>query len=139
MNKKLNYIFLYLFLSIFISCDPGVINSFAVKNNSDYDLKITTKLCKEQRSINEIDSLKIILVQKGEEKEIIRYGEIGRAYDKNDSFLESVDLLQITNQNENININYLKRKNWKYQIVNKGYFSLDEVKYILLINNNNVK
>lgn len=139
MNKKLNYICLLLLSSILCSCDPGVVNSYVVKNSSEYDLVITAKLNQHVRPINEIDSLKITLIKKGEEKEIIRYGEIGRAHDKNEAFLESIESLHITNQEENIKLKYLNRKIWKYQIVNQGNFSLEKVKYILEIGDNDVK
>ncbi|RXR15957.1 hypothetical protein EQG63_12145 [Flavobacterium amnicola] len=139
MNKIYVLIFLTLFSFAFTSCDPGLMNEYIVENNSDFDLKVVTKLNINKRSISEIDSIKIIHIKKHERAQIISYGEIGRVHDKENEFLESVDSLYITFNNKKIKEEFLNRKNWKYKIIDRGYFSMAKVEYVLDINNNNIK
>lgn len=139
MTKIFKSLFLILLSCTFMSCDPGLINKYVIENNSNYDIKVVTKLNQSKRSIQELDSIKTFFIKKGEKREIISYGEIGRAYDKNDQFLESIDSLYITNENKKIKIDYLLRNYWNYKILNRGYLSTAEVEYILKIRNTDIK
>lgn len=133
--KKINFLILSLLvLTILFSCDPGVVNSYYIENRTDYDLDVEASIVSGRRSVNKNDSLIKTVFKSSEIKEIISYGQIGRANDKGSNFLNDVDTINITSTNRKLLINIYDRTNWNIE-VNRSIFELDEVKYILVLEN----
>ena len=120
----------------FMSCDPGLINGYVVKNESSYIIKSDVRLDEGRRASND-DSIYTVKINPKSLVKIIEYGEIGNAHDKKQSFLEAFDTISISSGELLFNTGFTDRKNWQYKVINRGLFSLDKVEYILVIKNEN--
>ena len=131
-----NIILISIFI-LFSSCDPGLLNQYVVENKTKYDIKVESKLKFRKRSIQDVDSVKIVHLKPNSESLITTYGEIGTAHDKEINFLEGIDTIILERKNKKLTKNIFIRKNWNYRIVKNSLFSMDEVEYKLILTENN--
>lgn len=122
-----------LILTIFTSCDPGVVNKYVVENRTDSNLTIESILEHGNRNKTEKDSIKTVELKSKTESIITEYGEIGNAHDKGINFLDGIDTIIVKIDKWTLNKNIYDRKNWEYRVLNSGLFSMDEVEYKLTL------
>lgn len=130
---------IFLTAIIFISCDPGVINNYVVANESDYLFEVRFRLQEGFRTLNTSGTIQTIKINPKSKVEIVEYGEIGIALDKREYFLEAFDTLSIYPIGMSLKKSIRDRSNWKYQVISEGLFSMDEVEYKFIINNEDLK
>ena len=135
MKIKLNAFRMVFYAVFFTSFDPGLINKYVVENESDYSVEASFRLQEGHRILNATDTIHTIKIYPKSKIGIIEYGEIGVAHDKKQHFLEAFDTISIRSTGKPIRKNIRERRNWKYQVINEGLLSLDEVEYRLVLNN----
>lgn len=92
------------------------------KNKTKYDIKVESKLKFGMRSIQDVDSVKIVDLKPNSESLITTYGEIRTVHDKGINFLEGIDTIILERKNKKLTKNIFIRKNWNYKIVKNGFF-----------------
>ena len=125
-------IILILFLIIFTSCDPSVVNRFVVENRTESNIKVESILKYGNRNISDKDSIKTVELKPNSELLIVEYGEIGTAKDKGVDFLEGIDTIIVTKEKEVLNKNIFDRINWEFKILNSGILKMNEVEYKII-------
>lgn len=132
-------IILILFLIIFTSCDPGVVNRFVVENRTESNIKVESILKYGNRNISDKDSIKTVELKPNSELLIVEYGEIGTAKDKGVDFLEGIDTIIVTKEKEVLNKNIFDRINWEFKILNSGILKMNEVEYKIILTERDFK
>lgn len=132
-------IILILFLIIFTSCDPSVVNRFVVENRTESNIKVESILKYGNRNISDKDSIKTVELKPNSELLIVEYGEIGTAKDKGVDFLEGIDTIIVTKEKEVLNKNIFDRINWEFKILNSGILKMNEVEYKIILTERDFK
>jgi hypothetical protein len=132
-------IILLLILTIFSSCEPGVVNKFVVENKTESNIKVESILEYGRRNISDKDTIKTVEIKPNSKLLIVEYGEIGTAKDKGVDFLEGIDTIIIKKENRILNNNIFNRKNWEFKILKSGILKMDEVEYKVIISEKDFK
>ena len=137
-NFKFKLSILIFCSSLFVSCDPALINNYVIDNKSDFPVIVNFKLTEEQLRINMPDTIQTIVIKPDSNIEFVDYGEIGNAHDKEMNFLEAFEFLTLTLNGLDRTEKAKARANWDYKVLQKGFNKLDEVQYELLITNDDL-
>lgn len=135
-SADLNLLTFLMSIFLLAACDPGVRNTFMIDNQSEFEAILKFKKNEGLQSITALnDTFQIRQIQAGHKISFMHYGEIGRAHDKEELFLEGFDTLIVLLNNVNMTSKVLKRERWDYKVVNKGLMTMDAVEYTLILQN----
>lgn len=139
MIKMKSVLLLLLGSILLLSCDPGLINNYVVENRSDHSIEAEFRFVNGYSQSSPEDSIRKVRIEPKSTTEVIDYSEIGTAKDKNQHFLEAFDTLYLRVEGMEVKKDIAERKNWNYKVVRRGPLTLDEVEYILVIENGDLE